>query len=187
MGYCGRHCLQCSLTEKKIGGDKSGEHGRPQKKKCFWLGDKPLTHRFFHFLVTGKIAASQNISNRWQKQPDQDYTEDTPTAQSSVGWSFQQCGRQCVDEHCCASLQHFSTTVLGVWFKLLISTSAEIFHYNGHCLLQCPTSGSVPKLALVHPKRVNITFPTDGWVLNFFLPGDVECFQSIRQHLLSRA
>jgi hypothetical protein len=45
-------------------------------------------------------------------------------------------------------------TVLNVWFEQLVSTGPKAFHYNGYCSLLCPSLGNVPKLALVHPKKV---------------------------------
>jgi hypothetical protein len=112
----------------------------------------------FHFLVTDKMAASKSIFE-WtkQKEPDQDYMEDT-SPQSSAGRGR----RQCVDKHYCATLRHLSTVVLGIWFKLLVSTGPEAFCYNGHCLLLCPSLGSVPKIGhCTSQKSVNITFLAD--------------------------
>jgi hypothetical protein len=45
-------------------------------------------------------------------------------------------------------------TVLNVGFQQLVSTGPKAFHYDGHCSLLCPYLGNVPKLALVHPKKV---------------------------------
>jgi hypothetical protein len=107
-----------------------------------------------------------------QKEPDQDHqdcTDDASPPQSLVGKSFQRCGRQCADGHYRATLRHHPTKVLGVWFELLVSIGPEAFHYNAHCLLLCPFLSSVPKLPPVDPeKRVNITYPADALVLNFF-------------------
>jgi hypothetical protein len=61
-----------------------------------------------------------------------------------------------------ATLQLLSTRLLSIWLKQQVSTDPETFYYNGHCVLLCPSLGSVPKLAFVHLKSVNTTFPAYG-------------------------
>jgi hypothetical protein len=116
-------------------------------------------HTFFHFLVTGELAASQNVfcgPNRLEsEQPDQEYMEDASTPKISVGRGFQWCGWQCANGYYRATLLHFSTIVLGILFKQLVSTGPKAFHYNGHSLLLSPSIHSVPKLALLDPKEVS--------------------------------
>jgi hypothetical protein len=34
------------------------------RKEFFWLDDKPHMHPFFHFMVTGEMAASQSVSEQ---------------------------------------------------------------------------------------------------------------------------
>jgi hypothetical protein len=57
---------------------------------------------------------------------------------------------------------YLSTIVLSVWFSQLVSADSEAFNYNGHCLLLCLSLGYIKKLAVVHPKIVNITFLANG-------------------------
>lgn len=44
-----------------------------------------------------------------------DCTNDAPEPQSSISTEFQQCGLQCEDGHCYATMQHLLTVVLGLW------------------------------------------------------------------------
>jgi hypothetical protein len=56
-------------------------------------------------------------------------------------------------------MQQLLTIVFSIWFKQLVLTGPNTFHYNGHSLLLCPSFGSVPKLALVPCKKVSSRFP----------------------------
>jgi hypothetical protein len=85
----------------------------------------------------------------------QDCMEDAPVPQGSIGGGLQQRGQQCVDEHCHVTVQHLLRVVFSVQFKLLVSTCHAACHCNSYCLLLCPSLDSVPKSALVNPKRLS--------------------------------
>jgi hypothetical protein len=138
----------------------------------FLLSDKPRKHHFLHFLA---LAKWRHLKASWvdktsfsRKRQDQDSAEDTPIPQSSTGWGFQQCGRQCADGHCDATMQHLSTAVLKVWFELPVSSCHAASHCNGQCLLLCPSLDSVPQLSLVKPKNFHRLCLTqvDRWRLS---------------------
>jgi hypothetical protein len=127
-----------------------------RKNKCVCLSAKP--HMPFGSLEKWQpLKASLSGPKRWWKEADHDYTDDASTPQSSVAEGFQWCRWQCVDRHYHGTLWHLLTTVLGIWFQQLVSTPTKAFHYNGHCLLLFPPLGTVPKLDLVHPKKVLIS------------------------------
>jgi hypothetical protein len=71
-------------------------------------------------------------------------------------------------------MQHLSTVVIGVWFELLVSTC----HAASHCLLLCPSLDSVPKVALVNPKKLStlLFLLTVEFLTFFFLACDVGFF-----------
>jgi hypothetical protein len=129
----------------------------PSEKDVFWLSDKPCMHHFFHFLVTGKITASQIVSE-WingdsQKEPDQNYVEDASTPQSSYGRGYQHCGQQCTDRHYRTTLRHLSTILLGIWLEYLLPTRPEAFHCNRHCTLLWPFFVAFQNWPLCNPKK----------------------------------
>jgi hypothetical protein len=68
--------------------------------------------------------------------------------------AFNGVGGQCADGHYLVIWSHLLTTVLGVWFELLVSKHFTVTD----AVYCCALLGSVPKSELVHPKSVNILF-----------------------------
>jgi hypothetical protein len=117
-----------------------------QKFFFFLLNDGHM-HRFFHFLVTGKMTA---LSGPKRSEGVRTWLYGGCLNTSELSWQRlrQWCGWQWADGHC-AEFWHLSTIVLSNRFELWVSASPESFHYNEYCLLLCHSLGSVQELAHV--------------------------------------
>jgi hypothetical protein len=111
-----------------------------------------------------------NQTDHSQKQQGQDYMVDASTPESSVGWGFKRCGRQCADGHCRGTLRHFrqyfSEFDKKNWFQLVQK------HFTVKDIVYC-----CALLTLVF-QNWPLCIPS-LFVFNFFLISDVGCFHNL--------
>lgn len=142
----------------------------PPPQKMFlvqWQAVHALLLSLLDYWWNGSIAKHLWVDQKGesQKEPYQHYAEDASAPQSSVGRGIRLCRGMNT------TVQHLSTTVLGVWLWWLVSADPKAFRYIGDCLLLFSSLCNVPELILVHSKDVStslfllmVMFWTSFWL-----------------------
>ena len=117
---------------------------KPVHSQCFWLGDKPCMHPFFHLLITRTKASSEN--HFWVDQ-----TRNTPKGPIRTTRRMLQHlkvqipeGAKSVDVHCHATMQHPLSSFLAILFK--------------HLVPQNPTTGWPTGVGRFSKKKYSVDF-----------------------------
>ena len=159
------------------------------RKKGFWLRLQWLVHRLLHLFVgPGRLASYRHFE--WSKD-----VKTTGARSGECGG----CGRYSKDrslivatverqygaEHCHVATKHLYSEVHVVWTWLQDAGDSWGDLHTLHWSQCSPWACSAPKLPLVHPKVVSITFPADGCVRNFFSFGEEVWRHSLLAFLVS--
>ena len=121
-------------------------------------------HRTCTTCLPSPLWAVQRHESHWCRglvsTADVEYTRRTDLG------LLQQLNRQYGAEHCHVGAKHLYSDVHVVW-TWLQAADDSLDLYTLHWSQCSPWACSAPKLPLVHPKRVCITFPADGCVWKF--------------------
>jgi hypothetical protein len=133
------------------------------RKKVFWLRAQPLMHRLLHLFVGPEILALYRLFERSRHESHWGRglasTADVEDTRRTDLGLLQQLNKQYGAENCHVATKHLYSEVRVVWTLWQdADDSLEDLHAL-YCSQCSPWACSAPRLPLVHPKRVSITFP----------------------------